>query len=52
MVLQVHDELIFEVPEDELSIRDTVRDLMQNVVQLSVPLTVDIKQGKTWEKLG
>jgi DNA polymerase-1 len=52
MVLQVHDELIFEVPEDELSIRDTVRDLMQNVVQLNVPLTVDIKQGKTWEKLG
>jgi DNA polymerase-1 len=52
MVLQVHDELIFEVPEDELSIRDTVRDRMQNVVQLNVPLTVDIKQGKTWEKLG
>jgi DNA polymerase-1 len=51
MVLQVHDELIFEVPEDELSIRDTIRDLMQNVVQLNVPLTVDIKQGKTWEKL-
>jgi DNA polymerase-1 len=52
MVLQVHDELIFEVPEDELSIRDTIRDLMQNVVQLNVPLTVDIKQGKTWEQLG
>jgi DNA polymerase-1 len=52
MVLQVHDELIFEVPEDELSIRDTIRDLMQNVVQLNVPLTVDLKQGKTWEELG
>ncbi len=51
MVLQVHDELIFEVPEDELSIRDTIRDLMQNVVQLNVPLTVDVKQGKTWESL-
>jgi DNA polymerase-1 len=52
MVLQVHDELIFEVPDDELWIRDTVRDLMQGVVELSVPLTVDIKQGKTWEQLG
>jgi DNA polymerase-1 len=52
MVLQVHDELIFEVPEDELWIRDTLRDLMQNVVTLNVPLIVDIKQGKTWEQLG
>jgi len=52
MVLQVHDELIFEVPEDEISIRETIRQLMQNVVQLNVPLTVDIKQGKTWERLG
>jgi DNA polymerase-1 len=51
MVLQVHDELIFEVPEDELQVRDNIRDLMQNVVQLSVPLTVDVKQGKTWGEL-
>jgi DNA polymerase-1 len=52
MVLQVHDELIFEVPEDELDVKDTIRDLMQTVVQLNVPLTVDVKQGKTWEQLG
>src|SRR5207244_7247328 len=52
MVLQVHDELIFEVPQDELDIRDTIRDLMQNVVQLNVPLIVDVKQGQTWEALG
>ena len=51
MVLQVHDELIFEVPEDELWVKDTIKELMQNVVQLNVPLTVDVKQGKTWEKL-
>ena len=51
MVLQVHDELIFEAPEDELSIRDRIRDLMQNVVSLRVPLTVDVKQGRTWEQL-
>jgi DNA polymerase-1 len=52
MVLQVHDELIFEVPEEELWIRDSIRDLMQNVVELNVPLTVDVKQGRTWEQLG
>ena len=52
MVLQVHDELIFEVPEDEVAISHTIRDLMQNVARLSVPLTVDVKQGKNWELLG
>lgn len=52
MVLQVHDELIFEVPEEELPVKDTIRELMQNVVQLNVPLIVDVKQGKTWEQLG
>jgi DNA polymerase-1 len=51
MVLQVHDELIFEVPEDELSIGETIRSLMQNVIQLNVPLVVDLKQGKSWEHL-
>ncbi|HLH32961.1 MAG TPA: DNA polymerase I, partial [Terriglobia bacterium] len=52
MVLQVHDELIFEVPEDELAVKDLIQELMQNVVQLNVPLTVDVKQGRTWEELG
>jgi DNA polymerase I len=52
MVLQVHDELIFEVPHEELWIRDTLRDLMQNVVPLNVPLIVDVKQGLNWEALG
>jgi DNA polymerase-1 len=51
MVLQVHDELIFEVPDEELPVKETIQHLMQNVVQLNVPLTVDVKQGKTWEKL-
>ncbi len=52
ILLQVHDELIFEVPEDELWIRDFVRDLMENVVQLSIPLIVDVKQGRNWKELG
>ena len=52
MVLQVHDELIFETPEDELWIKEKIQELMQNVVQLRVPLTVDLKQGRTWEEMG
>ncbi len=51
MVLQVHDELIFEVPEDELYIKDRIRQQMQDVVQLSVPLTVNLKQGRDWQNL-
>ena len=51
MVLQVHDELIFEVPEDELFIKDRIRQQMQDVVRLSVPLTVNLKQGQNWQNL-
>ena len=51
MVLQVHDELIFEVPEDELYIKDRIRQQMQDVVELRVPLTVNIKQGRDWQNL-
>jgi DNA polymerase-1 len=46
MVLQVHDELIFEVPEDEIAIQHKIRERMQSVVQLRVPLTVNLKQGR------
>jgi DNA polymerase-1 len=49
MLLQVHDELVFEVPENELtSIKKMIKDKMENVVSLSVPLTVDIGVGKNW----
>jgi DNA polymerase-1 len=51
MVLQVHDELIFEVPEDELFIKERIRQQMQDVVQLNVPLTVNLKQGRDWQNL-
>ena len=49
MLLQVHDELIFEVPEDEIEkLTELVTDVMENTVQLSVPLKVDYSYGKTW----
>jgi len=51
MVLQVHDELIFEVPEAEIAIQHKIRERMQSVVQLRVPLTVNLKQGRNWQIL-
>jgi DNA polymerase-1 len=49
MLLQVHDELIFEVPEAELNtMKKLVRDGMENVVKLEVPLKVEIGVGVNW----
>ncbi len=49
MLLQIHDELIFEVPRAELArVAALVREEMKNVVQLSVPLDVTVKVGKNW----
>jgi DNA polymerase-1 len=49
MLLQVHDELIFEVEEDELAImKEVVREGMENVVNLLVPLRVDMGIGINW----
>ena len=49
MLLQVHDELIFEVPDAEIDdVCRIVPELMCNSVKLSVPLKVDIKQGRSW----
>ena len=49
MLLQVHDELVFEVPEDELERLDAlVKEVMENAVSLHVPLLTDSNWGKTW----
>jgi len=49
MLLQVHDELLFEVPEDELDmVRRLIREEMECAVSLSVPLRVDIGVGRNW----
>ena len=49
MLLQVHDELVFEVPENELTQLDAlVKEVMENAVTLSVPLVTDSSWGKTW----
>jgi DNA polymerase-1 len=52
MLLQIHDELLFEVPRGEL--RETaglVRQIMEGVVHLKVPLTVDLKVGGNWGEM-
>jgi DNA polymerase-1 len=49
MLLQVHDELLFEVPSEELEeIREIVRQQMEGVVTLRVPLKVNLATGKNW----
>ncbi|MAS87862.1 MAG: DNA polymerase I [Micavibrio sp.] len=49
MLLQVHDELIFEVPESEIeSCIALAKDIMEHVVNLDVPLLVEAGQGKNW----
>jgi DNA polymerase-1 len=52
MVLQVHDELLFEVPDSEVSAIDAlVRAEMEGVVQLKVPLIADLAFGPNWRDL-
>lgn len=49
MILQVHDELVFEVPEDELeSVRELAVEAMASAMELDVPLVVDTGHGRDW----
>lgn len=49
LLLQVHDELIFEAPEEEVeALKKLVPEVMENAVELKVPLKVDYSYGPTW----
>jgi DNA polymerase-1 len=49
MLLSVHDELIFEAPEDEIQkLEQIVCDVMEHAVELDVPLKVDVSWGNSW----
>ena len=51
MILQVHDELLFEAPDqDVLLLGKEVKQIMENVMSLKVPLVVDIAIGKNWSE--
>ncbi len=52
MLLQVHDELLLEVPRDELErLVPILRETMESALPLDVPLTVDVKTGDDWESM-
>ncbi len=52
MLLQVHDELVFETSEAELpELATLVRDVMEAALPLDIPLTVDLKAGENWEHM-
>jgi DNA polymerase-1 len=49
LLLQVHDELVLEVPPDEWEeLQIKIKSVMENAVQLDVPLVVDVHQGENW----
>ena len=49
MVLQIHDELVFEVPDPHLlKLKTLVTEVMEGIITLKVPLTVDVEVGKNW----
>jgi DNA polymerase-1 len=52
MTLQVHDELLFDVPEDEVDdVRTLVKGEMENVIELKVPVVADVGVGQNWRDL-
>ncbi|MFA4912852.1 MAG: DNA polymerase, partial [Burkholderiaceae bacterium] len=51
LIMQVHDELVLEVPDDELErVRTRLPELMRDVAQLRVPLLAEVGVGKNWEQ--
>ena len=51
MTLQIHDELLFEVPEAKVEeVSKKIKSVMENVLKLNVPLSVDVSSGKNWAK--
>jgi len=52
MLLQIHDELLFEVPEEEVEeMKSLVAELMPHAFELCVPVKIDIKQGRNWGEM-
>ena len=52
MLLSVHDELVFEAPEDEArQLEELVRVVMEGVWELRVPLKVNLQRGRSWAEV-
>ncbi len=53
MIIQIHDELLFEVPKDEVEeVSRLVKESMESSLELEVPIKADIKTGKNWAEMG
>ncbi len=51
MLMQVHDELVFEIREDRVeAVSAAIRERMAGAAQLSVPLVVDVGVGANWDE--
>lgn len=51
LIMQVHDELVLEVPDDEVAlVKNTLPECMGNVLQLDVPLLIEVGVGDNWEQ--
>ncbi len=51
IIMQVHDELVFELPENEADdLKEIVVEIMESAVKLSIPLKVDVRAGKNWDE--
>ena len=51
MILQVHDELLFETPEEDVeAVERAVKRIMENITKIDIPLTIDIGHGPNWSE--
>ncbi|WP_199780616.1 DNA polymerase, partial [Cronobacter malonaticus] len=51
MIMQVHDELVFEVHKDDVeAVSQKIHELMENSMQLDVPLLVEVGSGVNWDE--
>lgn len=51
MIMQVHDELVFEIPEEQVTtLAPKLKEIMEQVIELAVPVVVDCKAGANWQE--
>jgi DNA polymerase-1 len=52
MLLQIHDELLFEIQDDKIEeIYPKIKDIMESAYKITVPLKVDVSVGPSWGEL-
>jgi DNA polymerase-1 len=51
MILQVHDELVFEIHKDEMDLIPKIKEIMENAIKLEVPIVVEVGVGENWAQV-